>query len=317
MKAWGTRLFGLAATALIAGGVDLALAFPEKAVEYIIPFGEGGESDISAQLQKPFLKEKFSAEISLVYQPGGGGSLAWKTLNTLPADGHTVMGVNLPHIALQPRQSKAVYQTEDLTPIYWFHYTPDAIVVRADSDFETLDDLIQFAKNNPGQLTFAGSGSGTANHLAQVTFDKLAGIETVYIPFKGTGAAVTALDVEQVTAQWGYTTVGVAKRDTVRLLAVAMEERHPAFPDVPTFRELGLEMVGGAYRGIAVPADTSEEMRQTWSDMIATINGDPAFRKKMEDAGFALVDIPYADMDDFMKERVDFYVDVAMRAGVL
>lgn len=307
-------VLALASTVVMIGA---AAAFPDKPVNYIIPFGEGGESDISARLQIPHFKDEFATEISLTYKPGGGGAIAWKALNSMPADGHTIMGVNLPHIAIQPMRSNAAYATRDLTPVYWFHYTPDAIVVRRDSPFETLGELITYAKDNPGQLTFSGSGRGTANHLAQVSFDKLADIESQYIPFKGSAAAVTALQIEQVSAQWGYTTVGIANAKSVRLLAVAMEDRHPAFPDVPTFRELGFEMVTGAFRGIAVPAETPEDRRQAWSDMIAAVNADPAFRDGMERAGFALVDIPYSEMDAFMEERLESYTEAARQAGIL
>src|SRR3546814_19420609 len=96
--------------------------------------------------------------------------------------------------------------------------------------------------------------------LAQVMFDRLAGVKTTYVPFKGTGAAVTALLGKQVAAEWGYTSVGASHRDQVRMLAVAMDERHPQFPDVPTFKELGIDMHSGAYRGDAVPESTPEAL---------------------------------------------------------
>src|SRR3546814_7091962 len=93
-------------------------------------------------------------------------------------------------------------------------------------------------------------------------FDLLAGGKTTYVPFKGTGAAVTALLGKQVAAEWGYTSVGASHRDQVRMLAVATDERHPQFPDVPTFKELGIDMSSGAYRGVAVPESTPEELRK-------------------------------------------------------
>lgn len=303
------------ALALSLGGT--ALAFPDKPVDYIIPFGPGGESDISARFQQPFFKDKFGHDLVISYKEGGGGAVGWSQLNSLAGDGHTIMGVNLPHVVIQPATKDVGYQTEDLVPVYWFHYTPDAIVVRADSEFQTLQDLIDYAKENPGRLTMSGSGKGTANHLAQVQFDGMADIKTTYVPFKGTGAAVTALLGGQVMAEWGYTTVGAAQGDKVRLLAVAMEERHPLFPDVPTFTELGHDMVGGAWRGIAVPSSVPEAQRQAWSDMIAEINADPDFIKKMQDGGFALADVAYSEMDAFMAERQEQYTSRAKEAGII
>lgn len=308
----------LAAAAVLAAAVTSAAhAFPDKSIDYIIPFGPGGESDVAARLQQPPFKKKFGQDLVISYKEGGGGAVGWSELNSLSDDGYTVMGVNLPHIIIQPAQKRVGYKTDDITTIYWFQFTPNAIVVPADSEFETLQDLIDYAKKNPGMVTMAGTGKGTANQLAAVRFDKLAGVKTTYVPFKGTGAAMTALLGHQVKAEWGYTTVGASQGEKVRLLAVAMDKRHPLFPDVPTFKELGFDMTGGAYRGIAVPKSVSEEKRKQLSDMFGEINQDPDFRKKMEDAGFALIDVPYSGMKAFMDEQKKQDLEAAKEAGIL
>lgn len=309
----------LAATALAAMATAASADdFPKGSVDYVIPFGPGGESDITARFQQPFFEKLFGEQLVVSYQPGGGGAVGWSQLNGMAADGTKIMGVNLPHIVIKPEQGDVGFTTEDITSVYWFHYTPDAIVVTADSPFMSLQDLIDNAKENPRKVIFSGSGKGTANHLAQVKFDEMAGIESTYVSFKGTGASVTALLGNQVSAAWGYTTVGAAQGDAVRLLAVAMEERHPAFPDVPTFRELGFDMVSGAYRGVAVPKDASAETRQQVADAIAAINADPEFQQQMLDGGFALVDVGYgAEMDAFMAEKAEGYIGAAKAAGII
>lgn len=306
-----------AAIALAAAFAVPAQAELKGPVSYIIPFGPGGESDISARMQQPFFKDMFGQDLVISYQPGGGGAVGWASLNGLTGDGQTIMGVNLPHIVIQPAQKEVGYKTDDLNVFYMFHYTPDAIVVTADSPYKTLADLIADAKANPAQVTISGSGKATANHLAQIKFDKMAGIKTTYVPFKGTGAAVTALLGKQVKAEWGYTTVGAAQGDAVRMLAVAMDKRHPLFPDVPTFKELGFDMVGGAYRGIALPKSASAETTKMWSDMIGKINADPAFQKKMLDGGFALLDVNAEGMADFISKRRDEYISDAREAGLI
>ncbi len=291
--------------------------YPEKAISYVIPFGPGGESDITARHQQPFFKKKFGKDLVVSYKPGGGGAVGWAQLNDMPGDGYNIMGVNLPHIIVKPLQKDVGFKTNDLAVIYMFHYTPDAVVVTTDSQFKTLQDLIDHAKKNPGKVTFSGSGKGTANHLAQVTFDKLAGTKTTYVAFKGTGASVTALLGNQVMGQWGYTSVGAKHSDKVRLLAVAMEQRHPRFPDVPTFKELGFDIVSGAYRGIAVPNSTPEDIRAKLSSLIDQINADAEFKKKMENDGFALVNVDYKGMQAFMEEKRKGYVAAAKEAGVI
>lgn len=307
----------LASAALSLGTISSASAELSGPVSYIIPFGPGGESDISARFQQPFFKEKFGKDLVISYQPGGGGAVGWASLNGLNGDGQTIMGVNLPHIVIKPAQKDVGFTTEGLNAFHWFHFTPDAIVVEANSPYMTLQDLIDDAKNNPGAVTLSGSGKASANHLAQIKFDKMAGIKTTYVPFKGTGAAVTALLGKQVKAEWGYSTVGATQGDAVRMLAVAMDERHPLFPDVPTFKELGFDMVGGAYRGIALPDSASDETTRLWSNMITEINQDPAFRQKMLDGGFAMLDVGIDEMDDFMKTRMEQYLADARAAGLI
>lgn len=312
-----TALKLIGATALSFTMFSAAQADLSGPVSYVIPFGPGGESDISARLQQPFFKEKFGQDMVISYKPGGGGAVGWASLNGLKGDGQTIMGVNLPHIIIKPAQKDVGFKTEDLNNFYMFHFTPDALVVPADSKYKTLKDLIEDAKANPGKVTLSGSGKASANHLAQIKFDKMAGIKTTYVPFKGTGAAVAALLGKQVKAEWGYSTVGAKQGDAVRMLAVAMKERHPLFPDVPTFKELGFDMIGGAYRGIALPNTASAEMTKKWSDMIGEINNDPAFVKKMLDGGFAMLDVDAAGMADFMKARSEEYIKDAKEAGLI
>lgn len=310
----------LKASAAIAIAVTFstpALADIDGPVNYVIPFGPGGESDISARLQQSFFKDKFGQDMVISYQPGGGGAVGWASLNGLSDDGKTIMGVNLPHIIIKPAQKDVGFKTADLNTFYMFHFTPDAIVVTADSPYQTLADLIADAKAHPGEVTLSGSGKASANHLAQIKFDKLAGTLTTYVPFKGTGAAVTALLGKQTKAEWGYTTVGAKQGDAVRMLAVAMDERHPLFPDVPTFKELGYDMTGGAYRGIALPNTASAETTKMWSDMIAEVNADPVFQQKMLDGGFAMLDVGADGMADFMAARVEEYLKDAREAGLI
>lgn len=302
------------AAMLLGTGASAELSGP---VNYIIPFAPGGESDITARLQQPFFHKKFGQDLVVSYLTGGGGAVAWASLNGTEDSGQTIMGVNLPHIIIQPAQKDVGYKTEDLNIFYMFHYTPDAIVVRADSPYQTLADFIADAQANPGALTIAGTGKASANQLTQIKFDKMAGIQTTYVPFGGTGDAVTAMLGGQVKAQWGYTTVGAAQGDQVRLLAVATDERHPMFPDVPTFKELGFDLVGGAYRGLALPKSASAEVTQQWSDMIGEINKDPDFIQMMLDGGYALLDVPAADIPAWMEQKSREYLDDAREAGLI
>ncbi|MCG6930772.1 MAG: tripartite tricarboxylate transporter substrate binding protein [Desulfofustis sp.] len=301
----------------VGGSLVLADDFPSQNINYVIPFGPGGESDITARHQQAFFKKMYGHDMIISYKPGGGGAVGWAQLNKMKGDGYNIMGINLPHIILQPAEKDVGFTTEDITGVYMFHYTPDAIVVAKDSEFKTLEDLVAYAKENPAKVTFSGSGKGTSNHLAQLRFDKMAGIKTTYVAFKGTGAAVAALLGNQVAAEWGYTSVGASQAESVRMLAVAMDKRHPKFPDVPTFKELGYDLVSGAFRGIAVPKSTPEEIRVKVSDIIGKINADPEFRALLENDGMALLDVDYKGYPAFIAEQSKVMLEAAREANII
>jgi tripartite-type tricarboxylate transporter receptor subunit TctC len=300
-------------TALATG---MAAAYPDKPVQYIIPLPAGGESDVAARLQQQLFKVKFNQDLIVVNKAGAGGALAWSQMNAMPADGHTIVGVNLPHIVLQPLEGDVGYKTADVTPVYFFHYTPDALIVAADSPFKSVDDLVKAARDKPDVVSIAGSGTNSANHLAAVRFDNEMKIKTTYVPFKGTGDMISSILGGHVAAAMSYSTLAISQKGKMRMLAVATEKRLPQFPDVPTFKEIGLDWVDGAYRGIGVPKSTSPEARKRLSDLWASINGDPEMKELAAKSGFELIDVGSAGMDRFMKEKIQLYTEGAKRLGL-
>ena len=318
MKSCSIRVVLMAAGALAAlvSGSTYA-AYPDKPIKYIIPFAPGGESDIAARFQQLAVRKKFNQELVVESKPGAGGALAWSQTNSFPGDGYTWMSTNLPHLVLQPMEGVVQYKTEDIHNVCFYHYTPDAIVVRSESPYKTYQDLVKAAKDMPGAVTIAGSGTNSANHLATERFNGVAGVKTTYVPFKGTGDLVASLLGGHVSMAMSYVTLAIAQKSTTRLLAVATEKRHPQFPDVPTFKEMGIDWVDGAYRGIALPKSASAEMKKQVSDICLGINKDPEFMKRMAEGGFELVDIGVDKMPAFMAERTKVYVETAKRMGLL
>lgn len=305
----------LAACATLAAGRGDA-AYPEKPITYVIPFPAGGESDVAARIQAKLCKARFGQDMVLVNKAGSGGAVSWSQLNKQAPDGYTIMGVNLPHILLQPLEPNAPYQTDDITPVYFFHYTPDVIVVPNDSPYRTYQDLVADAKANPGKVSFGGSSKFSANHMAHERFRRTTGVSTTYVPFGGSGEIIAALQAHQVTAAMTFTTFAVQNKDKVRVLAVASEARSPHFPGVPTFKEVGLGWAGGAYRGIAVPKATPPAVRKDVSDLIAALNKDPEVTRSMAQLGFEPIDIPLARVPAFMAEKARQAMEDARAVGL-
>ena len=305
-----TTLFTLSA------GVSFA-QFPDRAINYIVPFVPGGESDIAARLQGKVAAKITGKDFVVQNKAGAGGALAWGQLNNLVGDGYTVVGNNLPHIILQPLEGQVQYKTEDITSVFFFHYTPDALVVAADSPYKTFADLVAAAKLNPEQITIAGSGTNSANHVAFQRMEVQGKLKMTYVPFKGTGDLSTAVLGKHVAAAMTYPTFAIVNKERVRMLAVATANRMPQFPNTPTFKELGFDWVDGAYRGIAVPKSTPEAVRKQISDLFLKINKDPDHRKQMIDAGFEQVDITYDQVADFMKKRIADTLPLARQMGLI
>ena len=203
------------------------------------------------------LKKKCAAIDTIIqYKAGAGGALMWGQMNQLPGDGLNIVGVNLPHIVFQPLEGQVQYKTADVTPVFWFHYTPDVLLVPDASPFKTFADFVKGAQASAGKISVGGSGLNSANHAAHERLNSIFKVKTTYIPYKGTGDMSTAVLGAQVDAAMTYTPFAIANKGRVRALAVAMEKRHPLLPDVPTFKELGVDWIDGAYRGIGVPKST-------------------------------------------------------------
>jgi tripartite-type tricarboxylate transporter receptor subunit TctC len=298
-------------------GQAFAQYCPDKNLQYWQAFPPGGESDLSARHQQLLIKKKCpNIETIIQYKAGAGGALMWTQMNSLPGDGLNVVGINLPHIVFQPIEGSVQYKTNDITPVFWFHFTPDILVVPDTSPYKNFADFIAAAKKNPGKLSMGGSGLNSANHAAHERLDVSFGISTIYIPFKGTGDMTTSLLGSQVDSAMTYTPFAINNKGRVRALAVGMEKRHPLMPEVPTFRELGINWVDGSFRGIGVPKSTPSEQIKKLSQLWMQINTDPEMRELAAKNGFELVNIGTDQMDSFMKERVQLYTQGAALLGL-
>ena len=307
----------IALLCLVVAPTALAQPCPEKSVQYWQAFPPGGESDLSARHQQMVLKKKCAAIDTIIqYKAGAGGGLMWGQMNSLPGDGLNVVGINLPHIVFQPIEGEVQYKTADITPVFWFHYTPDVLVVPEKSPIKNFAEFIAAAKKDPGKLNLGGSGLNSANHAAHERLNAAFGIKSTYVPYKGTGDMSMAVVGAQIDGAVTYTPFAIANKGRVRPLAVAMDKRHPLMPDVPTFRELGVDWVDGAYRGIGVPKSTSPEARKRLSDTWNVLNTDPEMRELAAKSGFELVNIGTEQMDVFMKERIRVYTEGAQRLGL-
>ena len=317
MTSHNLRALAIGLVAVMGAPLALAQPCPEKSVMYWQAFPPGGESDLSARHQQIVLKKKCPAiETVVQYKAGAGGALMWSTMNQLPGDGATVVGINLPHTVLQPMEGAVQYKTEDVTPVFWFHYTPDALVVPEQSAIRNWADFVKAAKDKPGTLNLGGSGQNSANHAAHERLNSEFGLKTNYVPFKGTGDMSMAVIGGHVDGAMTYTPFAINNKTKVRAIAVAMDKRHPLMPDVPTFKELGVNWVDGAYRGIGVPKSTSPEARRRLAELWANLNNDTEMQQLAAKSGFELINIGPEAMEAFMRDKIKVYTAVGNQMGL-
>jgi tripartite-type tricarboxylate transporter receptor subunit TctC len=285
--------------------------YPNHQFTYLVCFDPGGQSDREARRQAPLLEKFFGQKVIIDYKIGGGGALGWRTLTKAKPDGYTFAGFNIPHVILQPLQQDVGYKTEQINPVFIFHKTPLALAVLETSPFKTLKDLIDHAKKNPFLVSVGGSGAYTGYHMATLRFEKLIGTRLTYVPYTGAAPQMTSFLGGHIVAVFGASDDLTRYRDKIRVLGFATEKRFPGFPDVPTLKEQGFDMVEGVDRGIAVPPNTPANVIKTLEAAFMDIARRPEFQEEQRKGGFIPLAMGHEEVKEYMKKMTVLYTELA------
>jgi len=268
-------------TALAAGAAVLAVptvraqAWPAKPIRVIVPYPPGGFTDVTARLVTQKLQERLGQTVLVDNKPGANGIIGADALAKSPPDGYTFAVVIAAHAANTTLYPKLPYDpSKDLQAVSLIGVSPLVAAANNDAPFKTAAELIDYARKNPGKVSFGSSGSGSAVHLTTEYLKALTQTQMVHIPYKGAAAALTDLMGGQIQlfmdAAQGLINPG--KTGKVRLIGVASEKRLPVLPDVPTFIEQGVKgYTGSTWAGVLAPAGTPREIVKRLSDEIAQI----------------------------------------------
>ncbi len=281
--------------------------FPSRQLSYLIPFDPGGQSDVEARRQQPHLSRILGQQVIIDYKVGGGGALGWRELVKGKPDGYLFAGFNIPHVILQPLQQDVGYKTEQLIPVAIFQKTPVGLAVPLNSPYKTLKEFIDAAKKEPGKLTVGGSSFFSGPHFAVMVLDKLAGVTLGYVPFTGSAPQITALLGGHTDAGMTFSNDLVRFKDKLRILALATVERMSEFPDVPTFQELGYDIVEAVDRGVIVPPNTSKEVIKKLEEAFLEIASNPEIKAEMMKQGFIPMSMGAADSKIYLDKLTDQY----------
>ena len=285
--------------------------FPERDVVYQITFSPGGGSDIRARHQQPMLEELLGVKIQIQYKPGGGGSIGWANLMTQEADGYFMTGINVPHIVLQPlARENAGYETESILPVVLFQHIPFGLTVREDSPFQTLEELIDYAKENPGAVTVGGSGTWDATHIAHLQFEKMAGVKMTYVPHKGGKPKQASLLGGHTMVSWFGVSEWLPHGDKVRNLAVGTAEPVSTNPDLPTFESKGYPLYSAVYHGVGVPAGTPEEVVATLEKAFLEIANKPEVHELKLKSGILPIAMGSKEAQELSRNRKEAWAPI-------
>ncbi|TDF94529.1 tripartite tricarboxylate transporter substrate binding protein [Paenibacillus piri] len=286
-----TACGGKAATDKSSASASKKVDFPKKAVTLIVPYAAGGGTDSTARALAKAAEKHLGQAVTVVNKTGGGGSVGMTEGANSKPDGYTVTMATvelttLPHLGLSP------ITYENFKPVALVNYDPAAITVRADSQWKTMKEFLDYAKAHPGELKLGNSGTGAIWHLGAVTLEKGAGVKFNHIPFEGAGPAITALLGGHVDAVPVSAAEVKAQVDTGKLRALAINDSKPsaALPGVKTLKEeTGLTVeVPGTWRGIAVPKDTPDEIVSILTDAFTKGASDQEFKDYMGKNGLGI-----------------------------
>lgn len=300
----------LAGGLLIPSPASAEPAFPSRSMTYVIPFNPGGQSDREARRQEPLLKEKLGQNVIIDYKVGGGGALGWKELVTSAPDGYTFTGFNIPHIVLQPMLQEVGYETEQVVPVCIFQRTYLGLAVPTDSPYNTLEEFLAAAKKAPGKLKLCGSGSLSGHHIATLSLQDQAESRVTYIPETGSATQMTGFLGGHYDAIMANADDLFRFRDKVRILAITSDDRLSLFPDTPTFKEKGYDLVLSIDRGVAVPPGTPTETIAALEKAFMAIATDPTVIEAQLKEGFTPVAMGHKDATAYIADMTEFYGDI-------
>ena len=238
-KTW----LAIAAATLPMADIAYSQAFPQKPIQFVVPYAAGGAGDIFARTVAQKLSSAFGHQVVVVNRPGANGIIGMEQVAKAPPDGYTiVMGNSAPMVLNPSLYAKLPYDpVKDFAPITQGTLYPYIVIVHPSIPAKSIPELVKLAKSRPGQLQYGSSGNGGANHLAGEMFKRAAQIDIVHVPFKGSAPALADTIAGQISMMFDtiVTTVPQLKAGKVRALAVTGEKRAPQTPDVPTIAEAG------------------------------------------------------------------------------
>jgi tripartite-type tricarboxylate transporter receptor subunit TctC len=307
----------LAALIALAGPAGAAEPYPDHPITLIVPYAAGGSSDVLARLIGERMSKSLGQQVVIDNRAGAGSRLGTELAAKSAADGYTLLLADMPH-AIVPAIQKGVHYdpVQDFTPIGLIGTASMVFFVNPTVKAQTVRNFVALAKADPGKITIASGGIGSATHLTAELFQAKAGIKLVHVPFRGAGPAMNDLVAGHV--QSGFTTLATASSvlDRVRALAVASKTRLPTLTSVPTFMESGIDLVVEHWWGVLAPAGLPREIAAHLTEELKAILESQEFAARLEPLG---VTVSHATPEQFrglIESDTARWADIVKSVGI-
>ena len=302
---------------LLAGQALAQVNFPNKQINLIIQASPGGLSDLTARTVGSVAAEILGVPVVFTNRPGAAGAVAMSYVKESRADGYTIG-----YVPVELAMVEALGYAQDLNPssfdlICVSNIAAATITVRADSGWETLEDLVEWCKANPGKLRVGNSGTGSVWYVAGASWAQAAGVEVNHVPFDGAAPAVAAImgkHIDMVPVSEMEVRSGVESGE-LRILAVLSDERSQYNPDVPTLKELGYDITVAAWGGFAAPKGLPEEVLAVLVDAFGQGVQSERFAEVTQANGYSAFYLNSEDFTNFATQQYEFYTELFKELG--
>jgi len=323
VKKFTRRSFNLAATAAasaIYSPLFAQTAWPNKPIRIIVPYTPGGFTDQNARIVQIGLQNRLQQSVTVDNKPGANSIIGVDMLAKAPADGSTFAVVIAAYAANNTLYPKLPYDArKDLTGVSLLGISPLLAAVNIDAAFKTAKELIDYARANPGKVSFGSSGNGSAAHLTSELLKSLTKTFMVHIPYRGAVSALTDLMGGQIQLFFDAATglINQGKAGKVRLIGVSSDRRLPAVPDVPTFIEQGFAgFTGSTWAGMLAPSATPKDIVKRMSDEVSRIIKSDETWARLDTMGTFAAGSSPEEFDAFIATETTKWARVIKDAGV-
>ena len=310
-----------AVLAALASGSVNAQGYPAKPIKVVIPFVAGGSSDIVGRAIGAKFQEYLGQPAVVENRPGANGSIAAEFVARADPDGYTILVGSIGVFSINAALFKDLRYdpVRDFAPVTLAVTTPNVLVTKPDLAPNSMKELVEFAKKNPGRISYCSSGSGSSDHLTGELFKQGAGVFALHVPYRGGAACQTDLMGSQVDISFqnlGAVT-NYIKGGKMKALAVTAKSRHPQLPNVPTAGEAGFpDLVVTSWQAVAAPAKTPREIVRRLNDAAVRALRSPDIRERMTQIGFDVVAGTPEEFGAFMKAEVERWTQVVRRGRI-